>query len=109
MGMTEDEAKAAGHKVRVGKVNFGAVGRAVIAGDAEGFAKIISDADTGEILGTFIIGPGATELIGETVLARYLEATPLEIGLAIHPHPTLSEILGEAALAAEGRPLHVAH
>lgn len=109
MGMSEDQAKEAGHKIKVGKVNFGAVGRAVIAGDAEGFAKIISDADTGEILGTFIIGPGATELIGETVLARFLESTPLEVGLAIHPHPTLSEIIGEAALAAEGRPLHVAH
>ncbi|MCX6022366.1 MAG: FAD-dependent oxidoreductase, partial [Chloroflexi bacterium] len=109
MGMSEDQAREAGHKLKIGKMNFAANSRAAISGETEGFCKIISDADTGEILGTFIIGPGATELIGESVLARYLEATPLEIGLAIHAHPSLSEILGEAALDAEGRPLHIAH
>lgn len=109
MGMSEDEAKAQGYKVKTAKFNFGVNGRAMIHGETEGFVKMISDADTGEILGTYIIGPGATELIGETVIARYLEATPLELGLAIHAHPTLSEVLGEVALDVEGRPLHIAH
>jgi dihydrolipoamide dehydrogenase len=88
---------------RVGKFPFKASGKAVATGETDGFVKIISDSITGEIIGTHIIGHGATELIAEIGVAQTLEATPLEIALTSHAHPTLSEAVMEAALAALGR------
>lgn len=109
MGLSEQEAEQKGYKIKTGKFPFAANGRAMILGETEGFAKIVSDAESGEILGVHIIGPSATDLIAEGVLARFLEGTALEIGTSIHAHPTLSEVLAEAALALEGRPMHIAH
>jgi len=103
VGITEDVAKEKGLKINVGKFPFRASGKAVAAGATDGFVKIISDSKTGEILGTHIIGHGATDLIAEIGVAQTLEATPLEIALTPHAHPTLSEAVMEAALSALGR------
>ncbi|MEO6993905.1 MAG: FAD-dependent oxidoreductase, partial [Lacunisphaera sp.] len=106
-GLTEKAAKEKKLDYKVGKFPFTAVGKAVAAGDTEGFVKVIADAKTGEILGVHIIGSEATELIAEYVLAMNLEATVDEIHDSIHAHPTLSEALGEAALAVLGRAIHI--
>jgi len=103
IGITEDKAKEEGLKVDIGKFPFRANGKAIASGNTEGFVKIISDSKTGEILGTHIIGHGATELIAEIGLAKTLESTPLEVALTPHAHPTLSEAVMEAALGALGR------
>jgi dihydrolipoamide dehydrogenase len=76
-------------------------------GDTVGFVKIVKDTTTSEFLGAQMIGPECTELLGELSVARMLESTPLEIGRAVHPHPTLSEVLMEAALGAEGEAIHI--
>ena len=73
----------------------------------EGFVKIVADQHSNDVLGVHIIGPRATDLISEAALALLLNATPWEIGATIHPHPSLSEVMGEAALAVEGRAIHV--
>jgi dihydrolipoamide dehydrogenase len=106
IGLSEAEARAAGHDVKVGKAPFAASGKAVGSGHTEGFVKLVSDAKYGEILGCQIIGHGATELINEVSLAMTLESTVREVGETSHAHPTLSEMLMEAALAAEDRALN---
>lgn len=106
VGLTEEEAKERGYTVRCGKFPFRANGKALIEGEVEGFVKIISEAKSGEILGVHIIGPSASNLIGEGIVAMGLEGTPSEIAWAIHPHPTLSEAVMEAAEAVFGTPLH---
>jgi dihydrolipoamide dehydrogenase len=106
IGLSEAEARAAGHDVKVGKAPFAASGKAVGSGHTEGFVKLVSDAKYGEILGCQIIGHGATELINEVSLAMMLESTVREVGETSHAHPTLSEMLMEAALAAEDRALN---
>jgi dihydrolipoamide dehydrogenase len=106
VGLTEQACEAQGIPVKIGRIPFQAVGKAIIGGEYEGFAKIIGHAATDETLGVHIIGPHATDLIGEASLALYLEATPWEIGAATHAHPTLSEILGEAAMAVDGRSIN---
>jgi dihydrolipoamide dehydrogenase len=106
IGITEAQAKERGHTVKVGKVPFMAIAKAVIGGDYDGFVKIVADANTDDTLGVHIIGPHATDLIAEASLAALLEATPWEIGAATHAHPTLSEILGEAAMAVDGRSIN---
>jgi dihydrolipoamide dehydrogenase len=106
IGMTEAEAKE-GHVIKTGKVPFGAIGKALVYGESEGFAKIIADKENNDILGVHIFGPHATDLISEASLARLLDATPWELSETIHPHPTLSEIIGEAALAADGKAIHI--
>lgn len=106
VGLTEDEAKERGYAVRCGRFPFRANGKALIEGEIEGFVKIVSDARSGEILGVHMIGPSASNLIGEGILAMCLESTPEEIASAIHPHPTLSEAVMEAAEAVFGAPLH---
>lgn len=106
IGLTEAQAKK-DHVVKVGKVPFGAIGKALVYGDSEGFAKVIADKSTNDVLGIHIYGPHATELIGEAAAAKLLDATPWELSEVIHPHPTLSEIIGEAALAADGRAIHL--
>ncbi len=107
VGLTEAAARAEwGDRVRVGKFPFAASGKAVAAGHAAGFAKLIVDGEMGEILGAHVIGAGATELIAEVSLAMQLEATTRELIHTIHAHPTLSEAIWESALAAEGRSLN---
>lgn len=107
VGLTEAQAREAGHDIEVGKFPFVGNGRAVASGDADGFVKVIRDKKYSEILGAHIVGPHATELIAEFVLGRHLESTVEEMERAMHPHPTLSEAVAEGALAALGRPLHI--
>ena len=107
VGLTEDEAITSGFDVKVGKFPFRAVGKALIEGETEGFTKIIADQKTGEILGAHIIGPRASDLIGELTLAMALESTPEEIAHTIHPHPTLTETVMEAADSVFGSSLHL--
>lgn len=106
IGLTEAQAKKE-HVVKVGKVPFGAIGKALVYGESEGFAKVVADKTTNDILGIHLCGPHATDLIGEAAVAKLLDATPWELSEAIHPHPTLSEVIGEAALAVDGRAIHI--
>ena len=106
VGMYEAQARDAGHDVKVGRVPFVASGKAVGTGHTEGFVKIVADSRYGEILGCQIIGAEATELIGEVAMAMVLESTVHELGEACHAHPTLSEMIKEAALAVEGRSIN---
>jgi dihydrolipoamide dehydrogenase len=106
IGLTEEQARAQG-EIRVGTFPFRPNGKAMALGETDGQVKIVADAHTGEILGAHLIGPDVTELIGEFSLARFLEATPLELARSVHPHPTLSEVIAEAALGVEGQPIHM--
>ncbi len=106
IGLTEEQVKAAGTPYKVGKVPFQAIAKAIIGGEYEGFAKIITNTETQDTIGVHIVGPHATDLIAEASLAFELDATPWEIGAATHAHPTLSEILGEAAMSVEGRSIN---
>ncbi len=106
-GMTEAQAKEAGHEIDVGRFPFSANGRARTAGETDGFVKIIRDRKYGEVLGAHIVGAHASELIGEFIVGRHLETTAEEMDRAMHPHPTLSEAIAEAALASLGHALHV--
>jgi dihydrolipoamide dehydrogenase len=107
VGLTEEQARAAGFDIEVGKLPWVAIGRAVALGHSDGFVKVIRDKKYSEILGAHIVGPSATELIAEFVVGRHLESTVEELEKAIHPHPTLSEGVSEGALAALGRPIHI--
>ena len=107
LGLTERQAKEQGRAIKVGKFPFRANGKSLIEGETDGFVKIIADAETNDILGVHIIGNHATELIAEAALAKLLEATPWEIGLSVHPHPTVSEVIGEAALAVDNLAIHI--
>jgi dihydrolipoamide dehydrogenase len=106
IGLTEEQVKAAGTPYKTGKVPFQAIAKAIIGGEYEGFAKVIAHAETDDTLGIHIVGPHATDLIAEASLAFGLEATPWEIGAATHAHPTLSEVIGEAAMAVDGRSIN---
>lgn len=106
VGYTEDEAKEKGHDVKVGKFSFRAIGKALVFGESDGFVKIVADKDSNDILGVHMIGPHVTDMISEAGLARVLDATPWEVAHTIHPHPTLSEAIGEAALAVDGKAIH---
>jgi dihydrolipoyl dehydrogenase len=107
VGMTEQQAKEAGFELKVGKFPFTASGKAKAAGHPEGFIKLIFDAKYGEILGAHMIGHGVTDMIAEIVLARKLESTGMEIVKTVHPHPTMSESIMEAAAAAYGEVIHL--
>ena len=107
MGMTEKAATEAGYTVRIGKFPYSASGKARTSGDREGFVKLVFDAQYGELLGAHLIGDGVTELIAELVIARKLESTGHEIIKSIHPHPTMSEAVMEAAAAAFGEVIHI--
>ena len=107
VGLTEAEARERGHEVRAGRFPFVANGRALIHGEPGGFAKLIADARTGQLLGAHIVGVEATELIAEPALARLFQGDAWELARNIHPHPTLSEVLGEAALAVDGATIHI--
>jgi dihydrolipoamide dehydrogenase len=106
IGLTEQQCAERGIATRIGVFNFAADAKAVIVGETEGFAKVIANATTDEVLGVHLVGPSATELIAEAALGMTLEATAWEIGAATHPHPTLAEVLGEAALAVAGRQIN---
>ena len=106
IGLTEQQCQERGLPYKVGKVPFQAIAKAVIGGEYEGFAKVIGNSETDDTLGVHIIGPHATDLIAEASVAFELDATPWEIGGSTHPHPTLSEVLGEAALAVDGRSIN---
>ena len=107
VGLSEDEAKQQGYDVAVGKFPLQANGRALALGETDGFAKVVCDRGTGEILGVHLIGPHATDLIGEAALAIKLECTSEEIGELIHPHPTISEALMEAARAVSNKAMQI--
>ena len=107
MGLTEREAKEKGHEVKTGRFPMSANGKALAAGEADGFAKVVVDASTGELLGAHLLGHGVTELLGELSLTRILEGTHLEVGAVINAHPTISEAVKEAALAVDGRAIHM--
>jgi dihydrolipoamide dehydrogenase len=106
VGLTEKEAQARGYDVKVGTFKFGVLARARIAGEIEGFVKIVSEKRYDEVLGVHMIGPRATELVAEATLALRLECTVEELVRTIHAHPTMSEAVGEAAHAAHGAAIH---
>src|SRR5690606_418096 len=107
VGLTEQEARDAGYHVQVGKCPLTASGKARVDGDTTGFTKVVVDADTDTILGIHMLGHIATELIAEAGLAMMFEASAWELGITVHAHPTVSEVLHEAALAAGPGALHM--
>ena len=106
-GLTEAEAKDQGYSVQVGTFNVQANGKALAMGESEGLVKLVVDERHGELLGGHMIGPEVTELLGELALTKLLEGTTLELGWAVHPHPSISEMIKEAALSAQGRAIHM--
>lgn len=107
VGWTEAEAREKGHEVKTGQFPFRALGKATIVGEIDGFAKLVADAESGLLLGTHIIGPHAGDLIAEPTFAQVVEGTAAEIAMTVHAHPTLPEVLPEAAMAVDGAPIHV--
>ncbi|MFL6009797.1 MAG: dihydrolipoyl dehydrogenase [Rubrobacteraceae bacterium] len=105
-GLTRAQAEEEGYEVKEAKFPFRAIGKALIEGEPNGFFKVVADAETDLILGMHAIGPHVTDLITEGVFAKLVEGTPEELGMTIHPHPSLSEIVGEASMAVEGHPIH---
>ena len=106
-GLTEAQAKEQGYSVKISKFPFLASGKALALGETEGLVKLVVDAEIGEILGAHMIGSEVTELLGELAMTKLLEGTTAELGWLVHPHPTISETLKEAALAASGEAIHV--
>jgi len=107
VGLTEAKAKATGRKIKVGRFPFLGNGKAIALGEADGLIKTVFDATTGELLGAHLVGAEVTELIQGYVVAKTGELTDSELSRTIFPHPTLSEIMHEAVLAAEGAALHI--
>ena len=107
LGLTEAQARETGADINVGKFPFRANGKALALNDYEGFVKIIADKKFGEILGVHMVGPEVTDLTGELSLAKSMELTPTEIAHAVHAHPTLTEVVAEAALATMGEAIHI--
>jgi dihydrolipoamide dehydrogenase len=107
VGMSEKAAREAGYEIKVGKFPFTASGKASAAGARDGYVKLIFDAKLGELLGAHIVGMNATEMIAELVVARNLEITGHELIKSVHPHPTMSEAIMEAAAAAYGEVIHI--
>jgi dihydrolipoamide dehydrogenase len=107
VGYTEAAAKEAGYSIKVGKFPFSASGKASAGGVKEGFIKLIFDAKYGEFLGAHMVGANVTEMIAEVVVARKLETTGMEIIKSVHPHPTMSEAIMEAAAQAYGECIHL--
>jgi dihydrolipoamide dehydrogenase len=107
VGLTEKKAKEAGYELKVGKFPFSASGKASASGAKDGFVKLIFDAKYGELLGAHLIGNNVTEMIAELVVARKLETTGMELIKAVHPHPTMSEAIMEAAADAYGEVIHL--
>ena len=107
VGLTEDQAKEAGYEVKVGTFPMRPNAKATIEGFPEGLTKIVVDADTDDVLGVHIVGPHATELISEASLGRFLNMSVQELGWTVHAHPTVAEVIGEAALDAQGEAIHI--
>jgi dihydrolipoamide dehydrogenase len=107
IGLTEKQAKERGRTVQTGKFPFSANGKATALGDTQGFAKVVADVDSGQILGAHVVGHDVSEMLGELSLASLVETTPRELGFAVHPHPTLSEAIKEAALAVDKEAIHI--
>jgi dihydrolipoamide dehydrogenase len=107
VGLTEREAKERGYDVRVGTFPFGVLGRAKMAGETEGFVKIVADKKYDELLGVHMIGLRSTELVAEATVALRLESTVEELIRTIHAHPTMAEAIGEAAHAVHGAAIHL--
>jgi dihydrolipoamide dehydrogenase len=106
-GLTEAQAKEQGIKVKTGRFPFAALGRAISIGETDGFVKVVTDTDSGRVVGIHIVGPSASDLISEAVLALETVATAEDIALSIHPHPTLGEAMMEAAAASLGHAIHI--
>ncbi len=106
VGLTEDEAKEKGFAVKIGKFQFRGIGKSLVHGEMDGFVKLVVDEKTNDLLGVHMIGPHVTDMISEAGLAMVLDATPWEIAHTIHPHPTLSEAIMEAALDVEDEAIH---
>jgi len=106
-GWTEQAARDKGYSVKTGKFPFSALGKALVLGEHEGFVKVVADERTNDILGVHLFGPHVTDLISEAALAQLLDATPWEIGQLAHPHPSLSEAIGEAMLQVDGLALNL--
>ncbi len=107
VGLSEEEAKAAGYTPRIGKFPLAASGRARTMNESDGMIKLVGDAKSDLLLGMHIIAPQAESLIGEGVIALEMGATLEDIGLSIHPHPTLTEAIMDAAEAAHGKAIHI--
>ena len=107
IGITESQAKELGKNISIGRFPLSANGKALGLGESSGFIKLVLDEDVGEILGAHIIGAEATELLGEIAITKFLEGTNEELGFVTHPHPTISEALKEAALAATNQAIHI--
>jgi dihydrolipoamide dehydrogenase len=107
VGLTEKQAQEAGYELKVGRFPFAGNGKATVIGERNGFVKMVAETKYDEILGVHIFGPHATDLIGEAVLAMRLEGTAEDIAQTIHPHPTLTEAMKEAALDVDGRAVHI--
>jgi dihydrolipoamide dehydrogenase len=107
VGQTEEQVKESGREYRVGKFPFQANGRARSLDETEGFVKVIADAKTDRLLGVHILGPRASELIAEAVLAMEFAGSAEDIARTCHAHPTLSEAVHEAALAIDKRAIHI--
>jgi dihydrolipoamide dehydrogenase len=106
-GLTEEQATEQGYTVKIGKFPLAASGKALALGESEGMVKLVVDAEIGEVLGGHMIGAEVTELLGELSMTRLLEGTTTELGWLVHPHPSISETIKEAALAAEGEAIHI--
>ena len=107
VGLAEHEVKDTGRRYTVGKFPFSANGRARTMGETNGFVKVIADKETDEMLGVHILGPNASDLIAEIVLAFEYRGAAEDVGMTVHAHPTLSEAVKEAALGALGRSIHI--
>ncbi len=107
LGLTEAQAKEAGHEIKVGKFAFRNNGKALGLDEYDGFVKLVVDKKYGEILGAHMIGPEVTDLTGELSLAKSMELTPMELAHAVHAHPTLTEVIAEAALDSMGQAIHI--
>lgn len=106
VGLTEAQARQKGYQVTTATFPFKAIGKAIVYGESEGFVKVIADELSNDVVGVHLIGPHATDLISEAALGLFLNASPWEFGQMVHLHPSLSEVIGEAALAIEGKAIH---
>lgn len=108
IGYTEQAAKDAGFKTKTGRFPLTALGKSVAVGHTEGFVKVVADEPTGQVLGIHMVGYDINDLLGEATMVALLEATTIEVGFAVHTHPTLAEAIKEAALAVDGEAIHIA-
>ena len=106
-GLTENQAREKGYELKVGRFPLSASGKAIAMGETEGMVKVVAEKEIGDILGVHMIGSEVTELLGEIGMARMLESTTEELGWLTHPHPTISEVIKEAALDAQGGAVHI--